>query len=358
MGARETSTMFITLQNAKQEPLGVFECEPGERLLYAGLRSGMPLLHECATGTCGTCRAKVVSGEIALAWPEAPGLKYLKPGGTEVLLCQSHARSNCSLAVRPAPKMDVDAPNLPSYFTGRVSRSGMLTHDVLILEVVLERAMHFAAGQFALLEAAGVEGFRAYSMVNDAGPTSTLEFIIKRKNGGGLTQYLFNRDLAGLEFRVLGPLGKATFDASCGAADLICAAGGTGIAGLMSVLSEASRSGHLERNRACVVFGVRTAADLFFLDRFAALRRRHPESLRVVVAVSEADVQDSLRTAYPALNFECGLVHEIVASREFTEFVNPVVFLAGPAPAVEALTGVFVTRHHINPTQLRFDRFG
>ena len=31
-----------------------FECEQDENLLYAGLRNGLTLPYECATGTCGT----------------------------------------------------------------------------------------------------------------------------------------------------------------------------------------------------------------------------------------------------------------------------------------------------------------
>jgi ferredoxin len=34
-----------------------FECAPGEKILLAGLRSGVELPYECGTGTCGTCKA-------------------------------------------------------------------------------------------------------------------------------------------------------------------------------------------------------------------------------------------------------------------------------------------------------------
>lgn len=358
MGARETTAKYVTLQSPKQEPIGVFECAPGERLLYAGLRAGFALPHECATGTCGTCKAKVVSGEVELAWPQAPGLKFLKPGGTEVLLCQTYARSDCSFAVRPGPEVDVDAPNLPASYRGRVSGSGMLTHDVLIIEVALDRPMHFVAGQFALFAAPGVEGFRAYSMVNRAGPTSFLELVVKRKPGGTLTDLLFAQNLGGLQFDVMGPLGRATFNAQADSGDLVLAAGGTGIAGLMSVLADASGSGHLESHRAAVFFGVRTATDLFFLDRFAALRRRHPDTLRVVIATSEEDVPEAVAAAYPLLQFERGFVHEALADRDFSEFANVTAYAAGPVPAVEALTSVLITRHRLPPTRIRFDRFG
>jgi toluene monooxygenase electron transfer component len=358
MGARETSTLFVTLKTAKDEHVGVFECASDERLLYAGLRAGLPLPHECATGTCGSCKAKLTEGEVTAAWAAAPGLKFLKPGGTEVLLCQSYARSDCSFTIRPGPKLDVDAPNAPSYFSGTVSRSGMLTHDVLVVEVKLDRPMHFMAGQFALVEAEGVEGFRAYSMVNAPGARDILKLIVKRKPDGALSNFLMGRDIGGLPLKILGPLGRATFDASAPCGDLVCAAGGTGIAGLMSVLAEASASGHLDRHRACVFFGVRTGSDLFFLDRFAALKRRHPDSVCVVIATSEEAAPASIQAAYPSLRFEQGLVHERVAARDLSEWVDPAAYLAGPVPAVEALTTVMLTHHRLPPGRIRFDRFG
>lgn len=55
-----------------------FECDPGQKILHAGLRSGVELSCECATGTCGTCKAKLVSGRAESEWPDAPGHRYLK----------------------------------------------------------------------------------------------------------------------------------------------------------------------------------------------------------------------------------------------------------------------------------------
>lgn len=350
---------FISLRSPKQESCGFFECAHDERLLYAGLRAGMALPHECATGTCGSCKAKVVRGEVVTAWPEAPGMKFVKPANGEILLCQSYARSDCDVLVRSAPQIDVDAAILPEYFRGRVRRSGMLRHDVLIMEVTLDRPMRFVAGQFALFAADGVEGFRGYSMVNRGGTADTLELIVKRKPGGGLTEFLFGQDRAGLEINVFGPLGHATFSsAEQPSGDLVLAAGGTGIAGLMSVLAEASASGFLERRRAVVHFGVRTLSDLFFLDRFTALCRMHPDSLRAVIAISEEDVPPAHVAAYPQLRFHRGMLHEVLGACDFSEFVNVTAYAAGPVPAVEAVTSVLLLKHRVSASRIRFDRFG
>jgi toluene monooxygenase electron transfer component len=56
-----------------------FDAAPGERVLYAGLRAGIDLPYECATGTCGTCKAKATAGRVRDGWPQAPGRRYVKP---------------------------------------------------------------------------------------------------------------------------------------------------------------------------------------------------------------------------------------------------------------------------------------
>ena len=40
-----------------------FDTAHGEKILFAGLRQGIDLPYECATGTCGTCKTAVLSGE-------------------------------------------------------------------------------------------------------------------------------------------------------------------------------------------------------------------------------------------------------------------------------------------------------
>ena len=75
-----------------------FECEPGEKILHAGLRSGVELPYECATGTCGTCKARLLSGRAESEWSEAPGRRYFK-SEADLLLCQSVARADCALEV-------------------------------------------------------------------------------------------------------------------------------------------------------------------------------------------------------------------------------------------------------------------
>ena len=76
-----------------------FEALPGEKVLYAGLRAGIDLPYECATGTCGTCKATLMSGRVRDGWADAPGKKFVKPAANEFLMCQCAAEEALTLEV-------------------------------------------------------------------------------------------------------------------------------------------------------------------------------------------------------------------------------------------------------------------
>src|SRR5947207_14602370 len=76
-----------------------FEARARETVLFAGLRAGIELPYECATGTCGTCKAKLISGRLHDGWREAPGRKHVKPEQREFLMCQCAAEGEAMLEV-------------------------------------------------------------------------------------------------------------------------------------------------------------------------------------------------------------------------------------------------------------------
>src|SRR6266478_4570936 len=65
-----------------------FECGATDNLLYAGLTRGLTLPYECATGTCGTCRGRIMQGSAHIDWDQAPGFAKLKRDKGDVLLWQ------------------------------------------------------------------------------------------------------------------------------------------------------------------------------------------------------------------------------------------------------------------------------
>ena len=340
---------------ARNQP-HAFETERGETILDAGLRAGIALPYECGSGTCGTCRAKLVGGEVDDRWPEAPGRRLLKAEAGELLMCQSVARSDCALEVPGKVEAMPDGACVPAPLTGVLRDWTALTHDVVRFDLELDRPLTFEAGQFVLLGVDGIAGRRAYSMVNYDRPAPRLRFVVKKKPAGRVSEWLFAPGAEGATLTVFGPLGGATFTPDLDR-HVLCVAGGSGIAGMMSILDRASAAGHFERRRGHVYFGVRTARDLFFAEELAAFRRRAPAALEVTVALSEAEVSGALSGAHPDLAFDTGFVHE-VAARHMQAWVEDVrAYVAGPPPMVDAMLRLLLREARLSPRDIRYDKF-
>lgn len=333
-----------------------FDCAEGEQILYAGLRHGLRLPYECATGTCGTCRGRVRDlSTIDDRWPAAPGGKRLKREKGDFLMCQAFARGDCEIAVPSeiaAPDSDSRRPN---WTGGRITTPRLLTHDVLAFSIALADPIVFEAGQFVVLERAGLAGLRAYSMVNDDGSTRRLDLVVKKKPGGGFCERLFADGSEGAELRVFGPLGAAVFKPS-EPRDLLCIAGGSGIAGMMAILERALRVGHFRANRADVYFGVRGARDIFYHRELADFVARAAGQLGVTIALS-----DEAPSADPpgdgALQYAQGFVHQVAAAAMAGRYANVVAFVAGPPPMVDGALKVLVTEARLPPNYIRYDKF-
>jgi toluene monooxygenase electron transfer component len=331
-----------------------FECEPGEKILHAGLRSGVELPYECATGTCGTCRARLVSGRAQSAWAEAPGTRYLK-SAAELLTCQSVAQSECALEVFTLRSAEAGT-SAPRALGGILRGYRRLTHDVAAFDVELDGALDFDAGQFALVSVPGITGARAYSMVNFARRAERLSFVVKKKPGGAVSEWLFGPGVEGARLGLFAPLGHATFRPDV-RRHLLCVAGGSGIAGMMSILALACEAEHFAVWDGQVFFGVRTARDSFFLDELEALRARHPGRLWVTVALSDEDVPASLSAAYPGFAFARGLVHAVAGERMAGRAAELRAYVAGPPPMVDASLRWLLREVRLPPADIRYDKF-
>jgi toluene monooxygenase electron transfer component len=333
-----------------------FDCEASEKILHAGLRSGIALPYECGTGTCGTCKATLVEGDVADEWPEAPGRSSCSPDGGEILMCQCVPRADCALEVGRAVKGMAPDACLPRGLAAFIQGVTMVTHDVLVPELRLSGPLDFEAGQFMLMRVAGVPGARAYSMVNFEPKAERLVFVVKKKPDGRMSRWLFGDAVTGARVDLFGPLGAATFDMSAGK-NLLCIAGGSGIAGMMSILSRATRVHYFARHTGDIFFGVRTRRDIFFLDELAAFHQQASGALRVTVAFSDEDVDPELGARYPRFGFGKGFVHAVAGERMQGRWENVRAYAAGPPPMVEATLRMLLREGKLKPDNIRYDKF-
>ncbi|MET0918004.1 MAG: 2Fe-2S iron-sulfur cluster-binding protein [Burkholderiales bacterium] len=332
-----------------------FEANPGARMLYCGLAAGINLPYECGSGTCGTCKARLIDGEIDDLWPEASGRKYLKQAG-EFLMCQCVARNDCTVEVANfVYNMDPGAC-IPEFRPGTISDTKALTRDVMGFSVELARPADFDAGQFVAMQVPGVPGYRGYSMVNFERGARRLDFVIKKKPGGGASEWLFNASAEGQDVDVFGPLGAATFYPNLGK-NILCIAGGSGIAGIMSILSRARQERYFDQFHGYVFFGVRTFGDGFYLAELAELAGEFPDRLHVTIALSDEPISPEAQSAHPALAFEHGLVHEVAGKAMQGKYQNVRAYLAGPPPCVDASIRMLLLQAKLPADHIRYDKF-
>ncbi|HKC06085.1 MAG TPA: methanesulfonate monooxygenase, partial [Methylomirabilota bacterium] len=136
-----------------------------------------------------------------------------------------------------------------------------------------------------------------------------------------------------------------------------CIAGGSGIAGMMSILERASEADHFAGWDGHVFFGVRSGRDGFFLDELQALQARHPARLTVTIALSDEEVPASLSAAYPGLAFSRGLVHAVAGERMAGRFAGVRAYVAGPPPMVDASLRLLLREARLTPADIRYDKF-
>lgn len=343
--------MKITVKSKGGET--AFDCSDREPILHAGLRQGLTLPYECATGTCGTCRARVTSGEVEMRWNEAPGAAKLKRDKGDILMCQTYAHSDCVLRV-PSDLAMVEK-SLPASRHGIVSNIRKLTKNVAKFDLHLSAPMSFEAGQFVVVETAGLMGGRAYSMVNFDTELDRIELVIKRKPGGRFSDWLFDERPGDREVTVFGPLGRAVFHPEEGK-NFVCIAGGSGIAGMMSILECAVQADYFRGHKAAVFFGVRTLQDTFYLELLSRYVSELHGNLEVTIALSDEPAMTPSHAGFPALALASGMVHDVAAKAIVGSDTDVIAYVAGPPIMVDAAIRVLIVSGVPN-RDIRYDKF-
>lgn len=320
-----------------------FDVPPGEdTLLRAALRAGVGLPHECSVGGCGACRFDLVAGELQTLWPQAPGLTDRDRRRGKHLACQSRPVGDCTIRVRCD---DSYRPVVaPVRQTARLLARRALSPDMSEFTVQVDAGATFRPGQYALLYPPGTVGARAYSMSNLPGSDGVWQFIIRRVPGGVGSGALFDTVAVGDALPLDGPYGHA-YLRDDNDRDVVCVAGGSGLAPMLSVARGVLAQGG--SRRVHFFHGVRTQADL---GSTQVLDELIGDRLAATVVLS-------LPGAEPAWAGPTGFVHEEVERALAPDLARFEFYFAGPPPMVQAVQALLMLRHQVPYEQIHFDRF-
>ncbi|ROZ88015.1 2Fe-2S iron-sulfur cluster binding domain-containing protein [Gordonia sp. OPL2] len=326
------------------------DCEPDETLLRAGLRAGLALPYECASGGCGSCRAQLLGGDVRSLWPEASGLSERdRRRGNRILMCQSVPTGNCRVKAPALGDPQVAEEPVPQRFRAILVRREMLTEDTALFTLAFQNPIRYLPGQFMILESRdGVR--RAYSMAHPASELGSgqVEFIIRAKPGGAGSQWLFATLTPDAELIAEGPYGRA-YARPTSDRPVVCIAGGTGLAPVLAIAECLLR--RQDGPAIDFYFGVRRRSDLVVVER---LEKLQTSGARVLVSVQEAaDTADRLDTG---LVTRAGVVIDHVAE-DWQDLSSHDVYLAGPSGMVDAAMRSLVRERHACADRVYFDRF-
>ncbi|PKL36929.1 hypothetical protein CVV38_03515 [Candidatus Peregrinibacteria bacterium HGW-Peregrinibacteria-1] len=149
-----------------------------------------------------------------------------------------------------------------------------LTRDVLEITFENSEDIEFEAGQFITIKIDDKTPpcFRAYSLNNSNFDKKKLQLCIKVIPNGRGSNWLTNLKTED-QINYLGPNGKFTFK-SPSDKNVLFIGTGTGLAPLKSMIENQLQNGSQQNIE--LLFGVRHEEDIFYLDYFRDLEKKHP----------------------------------------------------------------------------------
>jgi CDP-4-dehydro-6-deoxyglucose reductase, E3 len=335
-----------------------FDVRPDQSLLDAALDAALNLPHSCKGGNCGSCRARLLQGEIHYPNGRPLGLSDAEIAEGFVLMCQARARGDLSIETLQitTPEQTV-VKRLPV----RIERALPLSHDVmgLYLRLPAAEAFHFEAGQYIDIILPGGRR-RSFSIVSPPHDARLLELHVRRFAGGEFSARLFDEDMRSALLTIEGPLGQFAYRP--GTAPMLLVGGGTGLAPLLGMLRHVIDNG-LERDMT-LYWGVRSERDLYAEATLAHLAARLDAAHAAAAAASERALParaGSLRyvpvLSEPSAQWQGsrGWVHEAVL-QDIPDLTPYDVYTAGPPAMIEAVRSEFA-RRGVAASRLYFDSF-
>lgn len=317
-----------------------FEVGPGTTILEKALAEGIAYPHDCTVGTCGSCRTRLISGKVEAITPFGYTLSREELEAGYILACQALPKSDLVLDVEIGGTAADEVIRQPAAFAEAVD----LTHDIKRVSLKVDKPINYRAGQYANVHWGDGSVHRSYSFADAPSATGRTDpsFFIRHVPGGQFTDRLFGGTLGSETLELDGPHGN--FWLREGKGPIICIAGGSGLAPLLSLLQDAANR---RVRRDCVLlFGGRGERDLYAAEAIASIRSGWTASFDFWPVLSEEQNPQ----------YRHGFVTAYVA--QALERLGPGAqgYMCGPPPMIDA--GIHaLTEAGISLADIHYDKF-
>ena len=281
-----------------------FLAQRGDLLLDAALLNGIHIPHDCRAGSCGTCRVRVVEGELFGAVDQQ-----------EAKACQCRVISDVTVAVD-------DVPDIATTI-GRVTELNPVAPDVVELCIEPREPVEYLPGQYFQVQFRRFAA-RCYSAtvpLDRFDDGQCIHLHVRRMPGGHVSSALGTTIERGYRVKLTGPFGSAYLRPGL-TNRLVLVAGGTGFAPIWSIADAAIREN--PQREVVLVVGARSIMSLYMIPALWRLAASPNVTIVPVTDIEEATTP-VIRTGSPVDYLPPLNEHDIV-------------YAAGPPPLVERVT--------------------
>jgi CDP-4-dehydro-6-deoxyglucose reductase len=329
----QDSLLRIMSAHVQLKPSGhEFFVDGNDSLLEAALRAGLSLDYGCSAGSCGKCKARIVSGQVHRLRHSDYAFTAAEKAAGAVLMCCHTAATDLVIEAREAhgaadmPLQTIDA---------RVKSVSPMGEDMRLLHLQTPRSnrLRFLAGQSVQLSL-GADAAASLPVASCPCDERNLHFHVRRSAGAAFAERVF-AGLTGVDtVRIDGPRGDFVLDEDS-TRPLVFIAFGTGFAPVKSLIEHAMA---LDASESLHLYWIAAGKGGHYLDNLCrswkdALDNFHYVPLDAGGGVADEAVLRPLLTDHPRLG-ECD------------------VYVAGPAQAVHAAEFALL-EHGLPRAQLR-----
>ncbi|MEU4833583.1 globin domain-containing protein [Streptosporangium sp. NPDC023615] len=211
-----------------------------------------------------------------------------------------------------------DAGVSPAWWPAEVIDHERRTPDIAVITLRLAQGMPYLAGQYVTVQTPRwPRVWRMFSIANAPRPDNTVRLHVRAISGGWVSTALVQHTRIGDTVTLGPPIGTMVPTAS--GRDLLCVAGGTGLAPIKAIVEHVIASGR--RPNIHLLHGARTARELYDLPDLRRMEDSFPW-LRVLPVVSDEPGYDGMR----------GRVAEVM--ERFHSWADHEAYVCGPAAMV------------------------
>jgi CDP-4-dehydro-6-deoxyglucose reductase len=332
-------TFQVTVQPSGRQ----FTCEEDENVLSAAIRAGVGLPYGCKNGACGSCKGKVLEGEVVHGPHQERALSATEERTGQALFCCAVPQTDLVIEAREVVGAgDIPIRKMPT----RVNILERVSDDVIVMHLQLpaNERLQYKAGQY--IEFLLKDGKRrSYSMASAPHDYELLTLHIRHMPGGLFTDHVFNTMKEREILRIEGPLGTF-FLREDSDKPIVLLASGTGFAPIKAIVEHAIYRG-IERPMV-LYWGGRRPKDLY-MHSLAEKWARTVSNFTYVPVISNALPEDNW-------SGRTGFVHDAVM-QDLPDMENHQVYACGTPAMVDAARRDFVTLCKLPAEEFYADSF-